>query len=309
MINGWIKIHRSILEWEWWDEPNTMRLFIYCLLVANHDEQKWRGTTIPRGAFGTSIRRLAMEAGLTVQQTRTALFNLQSTHEITQQSTHDCTIITVNNYDNYQCSDDEEQHTEQHNNQHTNNTQSTHEQEKEKKNPPITPYKENKKNLDINVEEQEGKNIISREITRAHEGKNLNLKKNNIDEKPLDFPSPLPPSPLRGDTFGRIEKIYSDYRDELISETDTSNSALMMASGYGRTVTREWLGKMLDLFHHTQLAANNTHDTTGNYRRHFVSWLTIKLRETPKQHTSTNEQQQNLRLHPTKTTGKFSADF
>jgi hypothetical protein len=125
--NGWIKLHRSILKWEWWDEPNTMRLFIYCLLVANHDEQKWRGTTIPRGAFGTTIRRLAMEAGLTVQQTRTALSNLQSTHEITQQSTHDCTIIIVNNYDNYQCSDDEEQHTEQHNNQHTNNTQSTHE--------------------------------------------------------------------------------------------------------------------------------------------------------------------------------------
>ena len=125
--NGWIKLHRSILTWEWWDEPNTMRLFIYCLLVANHDEQKWRGTTIPRGAFGTTIRRLAMEAGLTVQQTRTALSNLQSTHEITQQSTHDCTIIIVNNYDNYQCSDDEEQHTEQHSNQHTNNTQSTHE--------------------------------------------------------------------------------------------------------------------------------------------------------------------------------------
>lgn len=125
--NGWIKLHRSILKWEWWDEPNTMRLFIYCLLVANHDEQKWRGTTIPRGAFGTTIRRLAMEAGLTVQQTRTALSNLQSTHEITQQSTHDCTIIIVNNYDNYQYSDDEEQHTEQHNNQHTNNTQSTHE--------------------------------------------------------------------------------------------------------------------------------------------------------------------------------------
>ena len=33
--NGWIKIHRKLLEWEWADDPNMVALWIHLLLNAN----------------------------------------------------------------------------------------------------------------------------------------------------------------------------------------------------------------------------------------------------------------------------------
>ena len=36
--SGFIKLHRKILKWEWYDEPNTMRLFIHLLLTASIED-------------------------------------------------------------------------------------------------------------------------------------------------------------------------------------------------------------------------------------------------------------------------------
>ena len=43
-FSGWIKLHRNILQWEWWDDRNTRDLFLVALLLANHKEKKmaWR---------------------------------------------------------------------------------------------------------------------------------------------------------------------------------------------------------------------------------------------------------------------------
>ena len=132
MINdnytGWIKLHRSILEWEWWDDRNARDLFIYCLLKANHEDVKWHGQIIERGTFITSRDELAKKTGLTIQQTRTALEKLISTSEITKQTTNKITIITICNYDKYQELQPIEQPTEQPDNQPTNNQQITNKQ-------------------------------------------------------------------------------------------------------------------------------------------------------------------------------------
>jgi hypothetical protein len=39
-MSGWIKIHRSILEWEWYEDTNTFRLFMHLILKANHKDRK-----------------------------------------------------------------------------------------------------------------------------------------------------------------------------------------------------------------------------------------------------------------------------
>jgi len=65
-------------------------------------DKKWRGEIIKRGSFITSLANLSEETGLTVQQTRSTLNKLISTHEITKQTTPHYTRITVNNYDEYQ---------------------------------------------------------------------------------------------------------------------------------------------------------------------------------------------------------------
>lgn len=102
MSQGWIKLHRKILDWEWYDDPKTFRLFIHCLLKANHKDKKWRGNKISRGSFITSLNNLSLETGLSLQQVRTCLDKLESTNEINKASTSVNTCVTIINYDDYQ---------------------------------------------------------------------------------------------------------------------------------------------------------------------------------------------------------------
>ena len=102
MSNGWIKIHRQILEWEWYDEPNTLRLFLHLLLKANHKPRNYRGVNIKEGQIMTGYDKLATELGLSVQQIRTGINKLKSTSEITSVSSSQGTIIQIVKYKDYQ---------------------------------------------------------------------------------------------------------------------------------------------------------------------------------------------------------------
>ncbi len=99
---GWISLYRKFLEWEWYDYPTVKIVFLHCLLSANHKPAKWRDLTIKRGQLITSYEKLAADNGLSIQQVRTAIEKLQSTNEITYQSTSQYSIITVKNYNLYQ---------------------------------------------------------------------------------------------------------------------------------------------------------------------------------------------------------------
>lgn len=102
MTKGYIKLHRQILEWEWYSNLPARVLFIHCLLKANWQDGEWQGVPYKRGEFITSMRKLAAETGLSVQQVRNTLTNLQKTHEITQRSTPNYTVISIVRYDDYQ---------------------------------------------------------------------------------------------------------------------------------------------------------------------------------------------------------------
>lgn len=99
---GYIRLYRSLINWEWFTDVNVCHLFIYCLLRANHSDNNWRGLIIQRGSFITSLGNLSKETGLTIQQIRTALNKLKSTHELTSKGTSRNTVITINNYEQYQ---------------------------------------------------------------------------------------------------------------------------------------------------------------------------------------------------------------
>ena len=107
MNKGWIKLHRQFLEWEWYDDPNTLRLFLHCLLKANHKDKKYRGDLIKRSTFVTSLEVLAFELNLSTQQIRTSLSKLEKTGEINRHSNRQGTVVTVCNYNTYQSEDSE----------------------------------------------------------------------------------------------------------------------------------------------------------------------------------------------------------
>ena len=102
MSNGWIKIHRKLLDWEWYDEPNVMRLFLHLLLKANHKDKSYRGTVIKKGTLLTGRDLLAKETGLSIQQIRTAINKLKSTNEITIKTNKQGSVIQIVKYEEYQ---------------------------------------------------------------------------------------------------------------------------------------------------------------------------------------------------------------
>ena len=106
-MSGWIKLHRQITDWEWYDDHNTFRLFMHLILKANHKERSYRGVKIEVGCVMTGRELLSKETGLSVQQIRTCLERLKSTNEITIKSDKKGTIIQVVKYKDYQVTTNE----------------------------------------------------------------------------------------------------------------------------------------------------------------------------------------------------------
>ena len=102
MSTGWVKLHRQLLDWEWYNDVNTTRVFLHLLLVANHKDNKWRGISIKRGQRLTSISSLANETNLSIKNIRTSIKRLKSTNEVASYSTAQHTVFTMVNYDFYQ---------------------------------------------------------------------------------------------------------------------------------------------------------------------------------------------------------------
>lgn len=98
----YIKLHRKILEWEWYSDSNVTRVFIHFLLIANREEKKWRGVTIPKWSLVTGRLQLSETLWLSEQQIRTAVNKLKSTNEITIKSTSSFSLIEVINWQLYQ---------------------------------------------------------------------------------------------------------------------------------------------------------------------------------------------------------------
>ena len=103
--NGFIVVHRSLIDWEWYTDEKVARLFIHCLLKANHADKKFRGKIIERGSFQTSYQMLSDETGLSVRSVRTSLNKLKTTGELTIKTSSQNTVIVINNYDTYQTND------------------------------------------------------------------------------------------------------------------------------------------------------------------------------------------------------------
>ena len=101
-MEGFITIHRKILDWEWYSNSNVMRVFIHCLLRANYQERSWQGNVIGRGQFVTSVSKLSRELGLTPRQISGALDKLKMTNEIAIKTSNRNTTITICKYDDYQ---------------------------------------------------------------------------------------------------------------------------------------------------------------------------------------------------------------
>lgn len=100
--NGYVMLWRSMLTWEWHDDPPTFTVYVHLILSANIDDVVWHGITIRRGSLVSSYAKIAKRTGLTIRQARTAINHLETTGEVTRLSYPKFTVFTLNNYDKFQ---------------------------------------------------------------------------------------------------------------------------------------------------------------------------------------------------------------
>ncbi len=102
MSNGWIKLHRKLMDWEWYNNSQMVHLFIHLMMKANHKPMKWRGVLIRRGQILTGRESLSRDTGISIQKIRTCLKRLEATNELTIKLTSRYSLITILNYKEYQ---------------------------------------------------------------------------------------------------------------------------------------------------------------------------------------------------------------
>ena len=120
---GFVKLYRSMLMWEWYDDINVKILFLHLILTANYEDKKWRGKVIKRGQRVASVKKLSEELGITVQQTRTAINKLISTNELTNSKFAECNVFTLINYNKFQAVTNEATNHQQTSNKRLTNVQ------------------------------------------------------------------------------------------------------------------------------------------------------------------------------------------
>lgn len=101
-LSGYVKLYRSLLDWEWHDDPATLSVWIHLLLKANFVETEWRGIRLLPGQVVTGRAALASETGLSERQIRTALTRLKSTGCVTIETTNKYSIISLLNWEKFQ---------------------------------------------------------------------------------------------------------------------------------------------------------------------------------------------------------------
>lgn len=119
------KVYRQIEDWEWYKSPNTRHLFEHLIGRANVEPKRFKGTLLHRGELITSVGHLSDQTGLSMNQVRLALRNLESTGEIICQRTNRWTKVKVTNFNKYQNvkGDSSTDFNSANNNQNTNTSQ------------------------------------------------------------------------------------------------------------------------------------------------------------------------------------------
>ena len=188
---GFIKIHRSFMGWEWYDDAHTMRVFIHLLLRANHKAKKWHGQIIERGSFISSYAIIADELSISIRNLRTALKHLVKTEEIKIDGYRGLySLFIINNYDAYQENDKAKSNNndgsgENADNETTNNSQNNDIEETKDGQNPDNKATTNKNEKNIKNDKNKKNNFIAKSFFQKLFTDDSEYQKNNSHLKDL----------------------------------------------------------------------------------------------------------------------------
>lgn len=113
MSEGWVKLHRCLLDKPIWNCSTSEQksIFITLLLLANRSEKEWEWQNkkfkCQPGQLVTSSTNLAKAAGCSRQNVRTALARFKKYEFLTYESTKTGILVTVVNWEKYQAKPEE----------------------------------------------------------------------------------------------------------------------------------------------------------------------------------------------------------
>lgn len=102
LTGGYIKIHRKIVDWEWYHDPVVSRVFLHLLVTANYEPGRFEGHKIDVGQCVISLQKVAEILNVSKDSVNRALKKLEKSGELQRLPTAKFTIITLKNYTHYQ---------------------------------------------------------------------------------------------------------------------------------------------------------------------------------------------------------------
>lgn len=106
MKDGYIKLHRKVLDSAVYKESDYLSVWVHCLMRAGYKDKEMiynnRKLIIKRGQFIISRKKMAKETGVQESKVERVLKYLKSEQMIEQQNLHTSRLITIINYDKYQ---------------------------------------------------------------------------------------------------------------------------------------------------------------------------------------------------------------
>lgn len=107
---GWIKLYRILLDKPIWTNstPEQCKILITLLLMANHEEAEWEWQRekfkVKPGQFITSLDNIVKKCGkgISIQNVRTSLKRFEELKFLTNKSTKNGRLISIENWELYQ---------------------------------------------------------------------------------------------------------------------------------------------------------------------------------------------------------------
>lgn len=216
---GFMRLHRQLLDWEWFDNSQMVHVWIYFLLKANYQDSKWHGIDIPRGSFITSLDTICKDTGLSLQNVRTCMNKLKSTGEITTQSTNKYSVITICKYETYnlQESDVNKQDNKQTNIQSTSNQQAVNKQ--------LTTDKERKEIEELKKENERLKEELANASKKKEISSDLETEFDNFRKKYKQYGGQARGLQTELENLKKKHKDWKEIIPLLSSAVDKENSA------------------------------------------------------------------------------------